>query len=374
MALSPGDSNEPKHKKLEFLKFPLYAKASFILVGIYVLISILSIAQDIILPIIYAIILSILISPAVNFLTKHKWNEVLSIFLVIFILMLIFGVLFVLLFSQIGRISDAMPQLLEKMDDIFDVMLKSLSKHLKVEIETIEDWFVSLKGEASNNSGEVIGSTITGVGGFLSTIFLTPVYIFMMLLYKQHLLVFIHKLFINSEKVSDILDNTKKIVQSYLLGLLMEFGILAVLNSLGLLLLGIDYAIILGIIGALLNIIPYLGGLIGVLLFMLVAMLTKEPVYVLHVATLYIIIQFIDNNYIVPRIVGSKVKLNALFSLLAVILGAALWGIPGMFLSIPITAVIKLILDRFEPVKHWGALLGETYTLENIPKTKNPKK
>ena len=117
---------------------------------------------------------------------------------------------------------------------------------------------------------------------------------------------------------------------------------------------------LLGVIGAFLNIIPYLGGIIGVVLFMAIALLTKSPVYVLYVALLYSVIQLIDNNYIVPKIVGSKVKLNALISIVAVIAGAALWGIPGMFLSIPMLAVIKLILDRIESMKAWGFLLGDT--------------
>ena len=93
---------------------------------------------------------------------------------------------------------------------------------------------------------------------------------------------------------------------------------------------------------------------------MIIALSTKAPVYVLYVLSLYVFIQFIDNNYIVPKVVGSKVKLNALISILAVIAGAALWGIPGMFLSIPLMAVIKLIADRIEPLKAWGFLLGDT--------------
>jgi len=184
----------------------------------------------------------------------------------------------------------------------------------------------------------------------------------MILFYQPHLVQFIHKLFgaDNNQKVNEILLETKVIIQSYLIGLFAEFAIIAVLNSAGLLVLGIQYAVLLGIIGAFLNIIPYLGGLIAVFIFMIVALITKSPVYVLYVAALYTIIQFIDNNYIVPKVVGSKVKLNALVSLLAVIAGAALWGIPGMFLSIPLTAILKLLFDRIDSLKHWGFLMGDT--------------
>ena len=125
--------------------------------------------------------------------------------------------------------------------------------------------------------------------------------------------------------------------------------------------LGIEYAILLGILGALLNLIPYIGGLVAVALPMAVALATEaSPVYALYILIIYYIIQLIDNNYIVPKIVASKVKLNALFSIVVVIAGNMLWGIPGMFLSIPLLAIVKLICDHVEPLKPWGFLLGDT--------------
>jgi len=94
---------------------------------------------------------------------------------------------------------------------------------------------------------------------------------------------------------------------------------------------------------------------------MMIALVTKESsLYILYVLILYTVIQFIDNNYIVPKIIGSKVKINALVAIIAVICGGALWGIAGMFLSLPLIAIAKLIFDRIEPLKPWGFLLGDT--------------
>jgi predicted PurR-regulated permease PerM len=121
------------------------------------------------------------------------------------------------------------------------------------------------------------------------------------------------------------------------------------------------YAILLGIIAALLNVIPYIGGLVAVALPMMVAVATKTTAwYALYVLGLYYIIQLFDNNFIVPYIVASKVKINALFSIIVVLVGNAIWGIPGMFISIPLLAIVKLILDRIDPLKPWGFLLGDT--------------
>jgi predicted PurR-regulated permease PerM len=133
------------------------------------------------------------------------------------------------------------------------------------------------------------------------------------------------------------------------------------MNSVGLLILGIDYAILLGILGALLNVIPYIGGIVAVALPMMIAVATKSTAwYAVWVLAVYYFIQLIDNNFIVPRIVASKVKINALFSIIVVLAGNALWGIPGMFLSIPLLAIVKLICDNIEPLKPWGFLLGDT--------------
>jgi predicted PurR-regulated permease PerM len=206
------------------------------------------------------------------------------------------------------------------------------------------------------------------MGNGLTMLLLIPVYTFMILFYQPHLLQFIRRATgkANHEQTTELLGETKTIIQHYLVGLFFEFLIVAALNVIGLFALGINYALLLGIAGALLNIIPYLGGLIAMILFMIIALVTKEPVFVIYVAVLYGTIQFIDNNFIVPKIIGAKVKLNALVSLIGVIAGAALWGIPGMFLSIPVIAILKLLFDRIEALKPLGFLLGESNTVKTV--------
>jgi predicted PurR-regulated permease PerM len=137
--------------------------------------------------------------------------------------------------------------------------------------------------------------------------------------------------------------------------------IVATLNIVVLLALGIEYAVLIGIIGAVVNVIPYIGGFVAVALPMIVAFATKDTGwYAFYVMIFYIIIQFIDNHYIIPKIVASKVKINALFAIIVVLVGNALWGITGMFLSLPILAIVKIIFDHIEPLKSWGFLLGDT--------------
>lgn len=344
-------------------KIPLYAKASVIIIAMYVFISMLSLSRSIILPFLFAVIIAIAISPAVNYLIRKKINRALSITIVLFTLLIVVGGLIALLSSQTSLLTEALPQLTDKLEMLLTKTIVWVSEYFNISTQKINVWLANSKTELTSKSSAAIGNTITAMSEILAAALLTPVYIFMLLLYQPHLVEFLHKIFgaaNNNNKVGEVLTETKTIIQSYLAGLFIEFTIVATLNSIGLLLLGIDYAILLGIVAALVNVVPYIGGITGVASFMIIALVTKSPVYVLYVVALYSLIQFIDNHYIVPKMIGAKVKLNALISLMAVIAGAALWSIPGMFLSIPITAIVKLICDRIDSLKPLGFLLGDT--------------
>jgi predicted PurR-regulated permease PerM len=132
----------------------------------------------------------------------------------------------------------------------------------------------------------------------------------------------------------------------------------SVLNVLGLLILGLDYAFLLGILGGILNVIPYLGGMVAMFLPILVSLATKPIIYVFYIICLYTLIQLLDNNIIMPRIVSFKIQVNGLVSVFVVVLGGMMWGITGMFLSIPFSAILKVSLDHSKGYESWGRLLG----------------
>src|SRR6185437_3864480 len=148
-------------------------------------------------------------------------------------------------------------------------------------------------------------------------------------------------------------------IQSYMYGLLIEGLIVATLNTIALFILGVPYAILMGILGAVLNVLPFFGGILAALLPIMVATITKTGLHTqIGVAISYMIIQFIDNHFLIPYIVSSRVKINALISIVAVLLGAAVWGLSGMFLSIPFIGILKIIFDRIPEMQPWGRLLG----------------
>ena len=267
------------------------------------------------------------------------------------------------MFSQANRFGDSWPMLVEKFSEAINQSVSWASNYFDINPEKIKDWITTAKGELINTSSSTIGQTLINIGSSVIVIFLLPVYIFLLLFYYPLLKEFVSRLFGkgNQKEVSEMVTQIKTVIQRYLVGLVIEAVIVAALCTIALFALGVDYAILLGIIGALVNVIPYIGGLVGVALPMIVALATHPNGWTaIYVLILYYIIQLIDNNYIVPKVVASKVKINALFSIIVVIAGNALWGIPGMFLSIPLLAIMKLVFDHIEPLKPWGFLLGDT--------------
>ena len=342
---------------------PFYAKATIFLIGLFALMAMLYIAQGIIVPIVFAVIISVLLQPAVNFFARHHVNRIIAIIVTLFLAFSIIVSVGALIISQATRFSESWPLLVEKFTLTLDQVVAWISSYFDINPKIVDQWISKTKTELINNSSAVIGQTIVNVGSAVVVTLLVPVYVFMILFYQPLLLDFIRKLFAKNHQtqVTEIVTQTKTVIQRYLIGLVIELIIVSTLDSAALFVLGIEYAILLGIIGGLLNLIPYIGGLVAVALPMMVALATKTTAwYAVYVLVAYYIIQLIDNNYIVPKIVASKVKINALFSIIVVLAGNALWGIPGMFLSIPILAIIKLIFDHIEPLKPWGFLLGDT--------------
>ena len=347
----------------EGLKLPFYAKVTIFLVGLVALLAILYSAKSIFIPIVFAIIIAIVLHPVVNFFVRIKINRILAIVITLLLLFLVIVAFGAVLFSQVSRFGESWPVLVEKFSSLINQNIADAADYFNKDPQKIHDWITKTQGEIINSSTAAIGQTLVLLGNGLVVMLLIPFYIFMILFYQPLLLEFIIRLSGSNYEshVKGIVSQIKNVIQRYLVGLVIEAGMMAIMNTAALLILGIEYAVILGILAALLNVIPYIGGIIAVALPMMVALVTKSsPWYAFYVLVAYYIIQLIDNNYIVPYIVASKVKINALFSVIVVLAGNALWGVPGMFLSMPLLAIVKLICDHIEPLKPWGFLLGDT--------------
>ncbi len=348
--------------------YPFYVKVPLILLGLVITVFILSVLRDILVPLAFASLIAILLNPLSNFLDR-KLPKILSIIISMLTAVLVLMGLMYFLSSQIAHFFDNVDQMKQKLVEVSHIIQGWLEKTFGITTQKQ----VKMLNDAANSSKAIIGQTLNGVLGVLSVIFLIPVYTFLIMLYKTLILNFFYEVFAeeNQKKVGEILTETKAAIQSYIIGLLIETSIVAVLNSSALLILGVQNAILIGVIGAILNLLPYIGGIIAIALPVLMATLTTDGFTTqLLIIGAYALIQFIDNNILVPRIVSSKVQINALISIVIVLLGAALWGVPGMFLSIPFIAVLKIIFDRIEDLKPWGKLLGDTIPTEHMGQLK----
>lgn len=345
------------------MKFPLIVKISLFLIGLVAFLFIMYVAQGIILPLVFAAIIAIVLHPVVNLIMRLKIHRIIAISITLLLSLILVAAFGTFFYSQFNSLSESLPLFIDKGTAIFKETNAWASNYFDLKPEKIHEWIANYKGEFINKNGDEIGKTLISLGSLMGALFITPVYVFLFLYYHPLLLEFLRRLFgkANRSEVTTIIAEVKTLVQSYLVGLSIEVAIIAILYTVGLLALGIKYALILAILGALLNVIPYLGAILAALMPMFVAFATKtQPLFFLLVLAMYIFIQFIDNNFLVPKIVGSKVKINVLVSIFVVIAFGTLWGIPGMFLSIPITAIVKLIFDHIEPLKPWGFLLGDT--------------
>jgi len=343
---------------MQVKQYPFYFKTTVILFGLVLFVYSLSMLSSILIPFSFALIMAILLNPLVN---KFQRNGVGKIFAIIFsmlLALLVFGGIMYFISSQVMGFSENFPVLKEKFFELSKQLQAWVQSNFGISIAKQ----VALINEALNSSKGLVGQTVGTALTTLMLIFILPVYIFLLLFYKTLLLNFLYETFAekNSTQVADILKQTKSAIQSYMIGLLIEALIVAAMNSTALLILGVKYAVLLGLIGALLNMLPYIGGVIAIALPVLMATVTRTGYSTqLGIIIAYIIIQFIDNNFLIPKIVSSKVQINALVSILVVLLGGALWGIAGMFLSFPFVAILKIICDRVDGMKPLGKLLGD---------------
>jgi predicted PurR-regulated permease PerM len=341
---------------------PLTVRRSIELLGLVLLTTIFVIGADIIMPVVMAFFISILLLPVFRFFIRIKFPEVAAIILPILCLAIFLGLMVWFFSSQIGLLVNDFPQIKNNVS----IHLNSLSQWIgKISSYSTTEQ-VKFINDKSNDLLGMAGRAASGAALTLSSVFifvgLLPIYIYLMLFYKDILLRFIFMWFQpdHHPRVKEAIYETEAIIKNYLLGLLIQVTYMTILLGGILFFLDIKHALLIGVIFAVLNLIPYVGALLGNIIGVLLTLTSSTELGpVITVLIVIAVVQFLDNNILMPRIVGSKVKINALFAILGVIIGGSIAGVSGMFLSMPIIAVMKVIFDRTDMFKQWGVLLGD---------------
>ncbi|MCE6989028.1 AI-2E family transporter [Dyadobacter sp. CY323] len=343
-------------------KTPVYQKLASVLVAVIATVYILFTLRETIIPLAFSILLAILLYPVCGWLEKHKVPRVGAILLSILTLFTVIVILGYVVSLQIGSFAEELPRITEKAEVILDQTLTMGERYLNISrTQQVSEGKKYLINALTEGRAFLLSTLVTTTGA-LSTFVLIPLYIFFFLLYRDFFRMFVHKAIKNvpNEDLNILLKKIYDVIQSYLSGLFLVILIVGVLNSIGLLLLGVPHAIFFGFLAGFLILIPYIGILIGSILPALLSIVTMDsPWYAVGVIGIMSFVQFLEGNFITPNIVGSKVSVNPLAAIVALFLGGQLWGLSGLILALPVTAILKVILDTIPSLEPYGFLLGE---------------
>lgn len=346
---------------LNTLRLPGYARYLFILASIILTCYVLIIAKSILAPVFTAFILALLLRPISSRLERIKLNRGLSSILSIIMVVLVLAGLFYFFSSQVRNIIRDMNEIEARFNDVIDRGYTWMEASFGVEQQEQTTYLKDSLNSFLRNSTTFLSRTASATAGFFTAFFLTLFSLFFFLYYRRFLVSFLYQAF-NQEhhpKLGVTIGKIEKVVQSYILGLFTVILIIAVLNTIGLMALGIQHAIFFGALAAVLTIIPYVGIFIGSLLPILFAWVTKDSLwYPAGVALIFWAVQFLEGNFITPNIIGGRVSINPFAAIIALFFGGLIWGPIGLILSLPILAIMKVIFDAIEPLRPYGFLLG----------------
>lgn len=348
---------------MKILKFPFIANLALALVSLIAIGYLLWLGQSVIAPFFLAFLLAMLFLPFANFLErKLRFPRSVSSLRSLLGMIIVLGGLGYFFGAQLSNFSNDIPQLQNQFTTVFHELQGWISATFHLNAEKQFDYLNQGLDKLLSSSGLILGITLgifsTSVGFF----FFALLFFIFVLNYRRVLNNFIINVFADKhrEKVQEAVREIQAMTRSYITGVCIQICIVSLLTSIILSLLGVKYAILLGVLTGLLNVIPYIGIAISLVISCFIAFATATPVTCFYVILGYLGVHAVDGNIILPFVVGSKVKINALFSFIGIIVGEQLWGISGMFLCIPALAIIKIIFERVEGIRPWGQLLGES--------------
>lgn len=342
---------------------PFYYRVTVKLFLAVLIVYVLVAAREFLIPLAIAVLLTFLLMPVSEWLEKHRLPRWASILLSILLAMVVLGSLIYFFVIQIMGFREDIPMLKEMVLKKGNALFAYVEDKFGIAQNSQKNWLQNKVSSTASEGGSFLINFFSATTSFLASLALIPIYIFFLTYFRDK-----YKRFISlivekkeqQEQVLGIFQKVSKVSRGYIKGIMLDVIILSVLNSIGFLLLGIKHAILFGVLAAMLNIIPYVGVLIGSILPVMMALITKEEIgYALGAAGVCVVVQFIDNNFITPYVVGSSVSINPLTATLVLIASAMIWGIAGMVICIPLTGMVKVICDNVDSLKPYGYLIGE---------------
>lgn len=333
------------------------------IIGFIAIVFILYILKPLIMPLLLAMILAVMVFPIQKiFEKKLRCSRLLATLSSIIIVLIITACLISIIYYQLYNISNSGEDYSKKITEIYHKTINYFESNLNI---SKRNSFTNKELKIENlvqGNFDKISNFISESGSIFSDLVLIPIYLFFFLYYRRFLRIFVYKLFSNKSKsfLNTIINKVYNVQKNYLIGLIKVITIVGVLNTIGLLILGIENAIFFGFFAALLLLIPYIGIVIGSLIPAVIALATKDSAwYAFGVIAVFGFIQFLEGNFITPKITGSKVNMNAFAAILSLIIFSMLWGVAGMIVALPIMASLKIVFDNTPSLNAYGFLIGE---------------
>ncbi len=318
-------------------------------------------AQDFLMPLAVGGVLATLFLPISRWLESKGVPRAVAVLSCLLIILVVLAGISTLIGWQISALTDDMTLIKQNLTATLDSIQDYILKHAGMSLEK--------QSEILNKQQSMFAGLITGTAGSLANVFtyliLILVYVVFLLYYRGHIKQFLLKL-APSEKRNEmnvIVNSIAKVSQQYLTGLSKMIVCLWLMYGVGFSIVGAHNALFFAFLCGILEIIPFVGNITGTILTVLVtAVHGGSPGTILAILCVYGAVQFIQGWVLEPIIVGGQVKINGLFSIIALIAGELVWGIPGIFLAIPLIAMLKIICDNIEALRPYGFLIGETET------------
>jgi len=323
---------------------------------------ILAWAEVLIIPLLFAIIFSSMLFPICLQLEKWGLHKGLAAFLAVLVAGVLLALFLTVVITQLLHLMGQGPQFVQKMGALIDKGETYISQNWRIEKSTQADHLRTLMEKLKDNSSAYFSSTMSFTANIISQFVLVLLFSFFLLYFRVFFLEFFYKVFASSDKqlIDDTMEKIYLVIQNYLIGLLKVIAIIGTLNSIGLWSLGIESPLFFGFLGGILVIIPYIGILIGSALPFIVALITKDSAwYAVGVLAVFLFVHIMEGNLITPYVVGSKISINPLIAVFSLLLFGKLWGLSGLILALPVTAICKIIFDLLPGFKAVGFLLGK---------------
>lgn len=303
-----------------------------------------------------------LLVPVFRKLEQLRLSRIIAASLSVLGILIILVFVIVIVVNQLSDLADGLPKLDQKLNNVLNDIHASIKQNFDVSQEKQKEYLQRGLRQSIQSVGTYLTDIFILAGSFLVYFFIIMTYTLLFLIFQTKIKNFIFRVsgtYSNNEARA-IIHKIIDVANSYIAGVFMVMFILTAINAVGLTVIGIEHALLFGLIAGILNIILYLGSMVGSIIPVTFAFLTKDSLwYPLTVAIFFFIVQQIESYFLTPNLTGSKIKLNPLATLMALLLGGAIWGVAGMVLFIPYLSILKIVFDNISKLKPYGYLLGK---------------